>query len=86
MKTTKLPSAPPLEVDIVPLVTLGTALWFVGFVVLLPFHAAMARHGRGDWQWICLAGGALGLVGVWYCRARRAAIRRGAAAAPEATA
>ncbi|MFD0330013.1 DUF2530 domain-containing protein [Streptacidiphilus monticola] len=51
-------------------------LWLVGFLVLLPFHSSMSAHGRGDWQWICLAGFALGLVGIWYTRARRDAIRR----------
>ncbi|SEL43457.1 DUF2530 domain-containing protein [Streptacidiphilus jiangxiensis] len=76
--TTKLPAAPPMEANDVAIVTGGTVLWLVGFLVLLPFHSSMAAHGRGDWQWICLAGFGLGLIGIWYCRARRAAIRRDA--------
>jgi hypothetical protein len=74
--TTKLPAAPPMEANDVAIVTGGTVLWLVGFLVLLPFHSTMAAHGRGDWQWICLAGFGLGLIGIWYCRARRAALRR----------
>ncbi len=78
-QTTKLPSAPPMEANDVAIVTGGTVVWLIGFLVLLPFHSSMAAHGRGDWQWICLAGFGLGLIGIWYCRARRDAIRRDAA-------
>ena len=79
-KTPLRPSPPPLEANDVAIVGGGTVLWFVAFLALLPFHSAMARHGRGDWQWICLAGAGLGLIGLWYCRARRDAIARDRAA------
>ncbi|WP_035798738.1 DUF2530 domain-containing protein [Kitasatospora mediocidica] len=76
------PSPPPLETNDVAIVGAGTALWFLGFVVLLPFHSTLQAqgHGHGNWQWICLSGGLLGLIGLWYCRARRAAILRDRAA------
>ncbi|WP_369405603.1 DUF2530 domain-containing protein [Streptacidiphilus neutrinimicus] len=83
-QTTKLPSAPPMEANDVAIVTGGTVVWLIGFLVLLPFHSSMAAHGRGDWQWICLAGFGLGLIGIWYCRARRDAIRRDTARRDEA--
>ena len=79
-KTPLRPSPPPLEANDVAIVGGGTALWFVAFLALLPFHGTLADHGRGDWQWICLAGAGLGLIGLWYCRARRDAIARDRAA------
>ncbi|MFC1400377.1 MULTISPECIES: DUF2530 domain-containing protein [Streptacidiphilus] len=80
MKTTKLPSAPPMEANDVAIVTGGTVVWLVGFVVLLPFHGWLSDHGDTKWLWTCLAGFGLGLIGIWYCRARRDAIRRSQAA------
>ncbi|MEY9939281.1 DUF2530 domain-containing protein [Streptacidiphilus sp. MAP5-3] len=74
-KTAKLPAAPPMEANDVAIVTGGTVLWLLGFLVLIPFHSSLAAHGKGDWPWICLAGFALGLLGIWYCRRRRDAIR-----------
>lgn len=41
---------------------IGTALWFVGFVVLLPFWSWLGRHDHRIWLWTCLAGFLLGLV------------------------
>ncbi|MEY9837007.1 DUF2530 domain-containing protein [Streptacidiphilus sp. EB103A] len=86
MKTTKLPSAPPMEANDVAIVTGGTVVWLVGFVVLLPFHGWLADHGDTKWLWTCLAGFGLGLIGIWYCRARRDAIRRSQAAEAAGTA
>ncbi|MFC1413869.1 DUF2530 domain-containing protein [Streptacidiphilus sp. N1-12] len=86
MKTTKLPAAPPMEANDVAIVTGGTVLWLVGFLVLLPFHSRLSAHGDIKWLWTCLAGFGLGLIGIWYCRARREAIARSRAAAAEAPA
>jgi hypothetical protein len=77
-KTAKLPSAPPMEANDVAIVTGGTVLWLVGFLVLIPFHSSLSAHGRGTWPWICLAGFGLGLIGIWYCRGRRRAIQAAA--------
>lgn len=71
---------PPLETDDVRVVSLGTALWTALLVGLLPFRSRLAESGHGWWLWTCLAGTLLGLVGVAYCRRRRAAIARGGAA------
>ena len=79
-KTPLRPSPPPFEVNDVAIVGGGTVLWFVGFLALLPFDGYLSSHGHHYWPWICLAGAALGLIGVWYCRARRDAIRRSTAA------
>ncbi|MFJ5885399.1 DUF2530 domain-containing protein [Kitasatospora cineracea] len=85
MPKTALRSAPPpLEGNDVAIVGTGTVLWFVGFVALVPFQGWLSDHGHGTWPWICLSGGLLGLIGLKYCTARRAAIRRARAAAETA--
>lgn len=78
MKTEPRPAPAPLEANDVAIVTWGTVLWLVAFLVLLPFHHTLAEHGRTWWQWTCLAGAGLGTIGIWYTRARRAALRRAA--------
>ncbi|GAA0684616.1 DUF2530 domain-containing protein [Kitasatospora atroaurantiaca] len=82
-KTPLRPSPPPLEANDVAIVGGGTVLWFLGFLVLLPFDSTLSANGHPYWPWICLAGAGLGLIGLWYCRARRAAIQRSRAAAEE---
>ncbi|MCY7394876.1 MAG: DUF2530 domain-containing protein [Nocardioides sp.] len=61
----------PLDVDGVRTVGVGSALWLLGFVALLPFYGRLAEDGRTWWLWACLAGAGLGLVGLEYCRRRR---------------
>lgn len=56
----------PLEADLAKIVTLGTAVWLVLFVVSLPLHGTLADHGRGWWTWCALTGAGLGLLGLWY--------------------
>ena len=75
-KWTPLHETPePLEGNDVAIVTAGTIIWFVLFLVQLPFYGWYADHGRAWWIWTCLAGAGLGLLGLWYVRARRAAGR-----------
>ncbi|MBC9727179.1 DUF2530 domain-containing protein [Streptomyces sp. TRM68367] len=68
----------PLEGPVVATVTGGTVIWFVLFLVQLPFYGWFADHGHTWWLWTCLAGGGLGLFGIWYVRRREAAIKRAA--------
>ncbi|MFF3561882.1 DUF2530 domain-containing protein [Streptomyces sp. NPDC002574] len=70
----------PLEANDVATVTIGTVVWFALFVVQLPFYGWYADHGHAWIIWTCLAGGGLGLIGLWYVRARRDAIARSRAA------
>jgi len=70
------PTPPPLEADTVKIVIIGTALWFVGFLVLLPFRGRLADDGHEVWLWTCLAGGLLGLLGLFLAIRARAAARR----------
>ena len=67
----------PLDVDGVRTVEVGTVLWLVGFIGLLPFYGTLAESGRTWWLWTCLAGFGLGLFGLDHCRRRRRARRDG---------
>lgn len=64
----------PLDVDGVRTVTVGTAIWLVGFLALLPFIGPLREAGHIWWLWTCLAGFGLGLMGIEYCRRRRQAL------------
>jgi hypothetical protein len=68
----------PLEANDVATVTVGTIVWFVLFLVQLPFYGWYSDHGHTWWIWSCLAGAGLGLIGLKYVTARREAIRRDA--------
>ncbi len=70
------PAPEPLDVDAVRVVATGTILWFLGFLVLLPFHARLADSGHELWLWTCLAGAGLGLIGLPLCLRQRAAAGR----------
>jgi uncharacterized protein DUF2530 len=61
----------PLDVDGTRTVAVGTALFLVGFLALLPFYGRLEAAGRAWWVWCCLAGFGLGVVGWGYCRHRR---------------
>lgn len=61
----------PLDVDGVRTLEVGTALWLVAFVGLLPFWGSLVEAGRTWWLWTCLTGFGLGLFGLDYCRRRR---------------
>ena len=63
----------PLDVDGVRTVAVGTALWLLAFVMLLPFSGRLADSDRMWWLWTCLAGFGLGVIGWDYCRRRRRA-------------
>jgi len=65
-----------METDDVRIILVGTGLWLVAFVVMLPFYDRLTTAGRGWWLWTCLAGFGLGLLGVHYCRRRRDSLNR----------
>jgi hypothetical protein len=73
----------PLEANDVATVTVGTIVWFVLFVVQLPFYGWYSDHGHTWFIWSCAAGAGLGLLGLMYVRARRDAIARARAAGAE---
>lgn len=61
----------PLDVDGVRTLEVGTGLWLLGFVALLPFYGRLADNGQLWWLWTCMAGFGLGLFGLEFCRRRR---------------
>lgn len=62
----------PLDVSGVRTIFVGSIIWLIGFLALLPFYGTLADNGWGWWLWTCLAGFGLGLLGLEYCRRRRA--------------
>jgi hypothetical protein len=79
-RTPLRPAPEALEANDVATITVGVIVWFVLFLVQLPFYGWYSDHGHAWFIWCCLAGGACGLLGLWYVRTRRDAIRRHAAA------
>jgi peptidoglycan/LPS O-acetylase OafA/YrhL len=61
----------PLDVDGTRTVAVGSILWLVAFVLLLPFYGRLADDDKTWWLWTCLAGFGLGVLGWEYCRRRR---------------
>ena len=70
------PELVPVDVDGVFAVAVGTVLWGVAFVVLLAFNGRLRDDGRLWWLATCGIGFLVGLLGLWYVRRRRDAIRR----------
>jgi hypothetical protein len=70
------PPPEPIETDEVKVITVGTTLWGLAFLALLPFYGWLEDEGYGRWPWICLTGFGLGLIGIVYVRRRRAGLRR----------
>jgi hypothetical protein len=61
----------PLDFDGMRTIGVGTAVWLVAFLALLPFYGSLDASGRTWWLWTCVAGFSLGVVGLEYCRRRR---------------
>lgn len=74
----------PLDVDGVRTLAVGTALWGVAFLMLLPFYGRLQETDTEWWLFTCVAGFGLGLVGWDYCRRRRNARRAAAEDEPGA--
>lgn len=66
----------PLDVDAVRTIQVGTAGWLVALVCLLPFWSRLADDGRLWWLWTCVAGAALGVIGVFVTTRRRDRLRQ----------
>ncbi|HET8559265.1 MAG TPA: DUF2530 domain-containing protein [Marmoricola sp.] len=61
----------PLDVDGLRTTAVGTALWGLAFLLLLPFAGPLRDSGNLWVLWTCLAGFGGGLLGWDYCRRRR---------------
>jgi hypothetical protein len=69
------PAPQPLPYDGVGTVVVGTAVWALALIVLLPLHGRLADAGRTWWIATCAVGVGLGLLGVLYCKRRAARLR-----------
>jgi hypothetical protein len=66
----------PLDVDGVRTMAIGSVVWLVAFLALLPFYGRLQAGGDGWWLWTCLSGFGLGVIGFEYSRRRAAHLRR----------
>lgn len=73
--THKVAQVEPMDLDGVRTMSVGTILFGVAAVALVPFLGTLEEQGRTWWLWACLAGFGLGLIGIEYCRLRRNALR-----------
>jgi hypothetical protein len=69
-KTYLVADVAPLDVDGIRTLIVGTGLWGLAFLGLLPFYGRLTDDGRGWWLWTCMAGFGLGLIGLEICRRR----------------
>lgn len=61
----------PLDVDGVRTLGVGTIIWALAFLLLLPFYGRLSADGHLWWLWTCAAGFGLGTLGWDHCRRRR---------------
>ncbi len=59
----ELITPPAVQINTRRIVAIGTALFLVAFLVLLPFYGWLDDHDHLVWLWTCLAGWLLGLIG-----------------------
>jgi len=72
------PPLPPVNAGLAHIVVPATAIWFIGFVVLLFFVGDLRAHDALIWLWTFLAGWVLGFIGLSVYAWQRHAARRGA--------
>jgi len=65
------PDPAPREADDVRVVSIGTAIWLVLLVALLPFTGRLRADGHLWWIATCAVGAGLGGLGVLFLRRRR---------------
>ncbi len=69
------PDPAPLPYDGVRTVTIGTLLWLVALIAMLPFWSRLNDDGHLCWIATAATGFGLGLIGIYYCRRRSASLR-----------
>ncbi|MFN2518218.1 MAG: DUF2530 domain-containing protein [Jatrophihabitantaceae bacterium] len=67
----ELVQPPAVQINTRRITAVGTALFFTGFLVLLPFYGWLGRHDHRVWLWTCLAGAILGVIGYSIMRRHR---------------
>ena len=64
------PDPPVVKTDDRKAVLVGLALWAVALVFVLVFLPSLTADGHAWWLWTCVAGLALGAVGLVYTHVR----------------
>jgi hypothetical protein len=64
------PDPVPVQTDDRKAVLVGLGLWLVALVVVLIVFGPLAEAGQQWWVWTCVAGLALGVIGVLYTHHR----------------
>ena len=67
----ELVQPPAVQINARRITATGTAVFFVAFLVLLPFYGWLGRHDHRVWLWTCLAGAVLGVMGYSIMRRHR---------------
>jgi hypothetical protein len=62
-KRTDLVQPPAVQMNVGRIALVGTGLFFVAFLVLLPFWSKLRSAHHEIWLWTCLAGWLLGIIG-----------------------
>ena len=62
---------PAVQMNAGRIALVGTAIYFVAFLALLPFWSWLQRNGVEGWLWTCLAGWLLGIAGWLLIRKHR---------------
>lgn len=75
-----VPELPAQLTALLPIVIVGTLIWFAGFVVLA-IHDFGGGRTPSVWLWTCLAGVVISLIGIGIMSWQRAAARRGSRSA-----
>jgi Protein of unknown function (DUF2530) len=66
------PRVEPITVNSARVVLVGTSLWAIAFVALLPFYTELGHHHHRNWLWTCLAGIGVGAFGYLLTRRHKA--------------
>lgn len=65
------PPPEPVQVDAGRIVAVGTVLWFVLFLAMLPFWSRLRDDDHLLWLWTPLAATGLGIIGLILIRKHR---------------
>lgn len=72
------PDITPLDVDGVAASIVGTIVFFVAFVAMVPFRYNLDVTGRGYWVFVALSGTLIGVLLIAYTVRRRSVYRAAA--------
>lgn len=71
----RLVTPPPVQMNARRIVASGGAVFFLAFLILLPFWGWLGRNDHRVWLWTCLSGAVMGLIG-WLIMTRHRSLGR----------